>query len=216
VHLQCHIGLDTLAFAHAGATVTGLDFSPDAIAAASAIAKRAGLADRASFVCANVYDAATTLEPESFDVVYVSLGALCWLPSVARWAEQVRVLLAPGGRLYIHDVHPVCWALADESPVLEHTYFEQRDAHVDDSDHTYTDGDEPITHARHYEWNHSIGEIVTALIGEGLRLDELIEHDWHVVPRFPWLVPTGDGTYTTPPDMPRMPLTFTIVASRPA
>ena len=77
VHLQCHFGLDTLAWANAGARVTGLDFSPSAIEAAGDLARRTGLDQRARFVCANVYDAATTLSPTPFDIVYVSLGALC-------------------------------------------------------------------------------------------------------------------------------------------
>ncbi len=84
LHLQCHFGLDTLAWARAGATVTGLDFSPVAIDAARDIAQRAGLADRSTFVCASVYDAVDALQGDAFDIVYVSLGSLCWLPSVDR------------------------------------------------------------------------------------------------------------------------------------
>ena len=125
VHLQCHFGLDTLAWADAGARVTGLDFSPPAIQVAQDLAVQAGLDGRSSFVCANVYDAAETLAPETFDIVYVSLGALCWLPSVGRWADQVAALARPGGRLYLHDGHPLAWALADQTPTLEHTYFEE-------------------------------------------------------------------------------------------
>jgi SAM-dependent methyltransferase len=114
IHLQCHFGLDTLQFARAGAVVTGLDFAPSAIDAARDIARRAGLDDRATFVCANVYDAVDALESATFDIVYVSLGALTWLPSVDRWAETAAALVKPGGRLYLHDCHPLSWALDDE------------------------------------------------------------------------------------------------------
>ncbi|MHB1526895.1 MAG: class I SAM-dependent methyltransferase [Candidatus Dormibacteria bacterium] len=92
--MQCHIGLDTRAWARVGARVTGLDFSPAAITAAGEIAERAGLSDRAEFVRADVYDATDALGHATFEVVYVSLGALCWLPSVDRWAEQVGALVA--------------------------------------------------------------------------------------------------------------------------
>jgi 2-polyprenyl-3-methyl-5-hydroxy-6-metoxy-1,4-benzoquinol methylase len=98
LHLQCHIGLDTLAWARAGARVTGLDFSPAAIDAARDLARRSGLSDKAEFVCADVYEAASALGHATFDIVYVSLGALCWLPDVDRWAEQVGALVAPGRR----------------------------------------------------------------------------------------------------------------------
>jgi SAM-dependent methyltransferase len=215
LHLQCHFGLDTLTWARAGAQVTGLDFSPAAIDAARAIAERAGLADRAEFVCSDVYDAATALEHRSFDIVYVSLGALCWLPHVEPWAAQVGALVARGGRFFIHDVHPVAWALADESFMFEHTYFEEEQPFVDDSVATYTDADRPIEQHRSYEWNHSIGEIVTALIRHGLRVEWLVEHDWTVWPRWPWLVEVADGRWVPPPEMGRPPLTFSLLATRP-
>lgn len=214
VHLQCHFGLDTLAFADAGARVTGLDFSAAAIAQARSLAERAGLGDRARFVEADVLHAAAALSPERYDIVYVSLGALCWLPSVRRWAAQVAELLRPGGRLYLHDVHPLAWALADDDVRLEHSYFEESEPYIDDGDVTYTDGDARLTSARSYEWNHSIGEIVTAVLGEGLRVEALVEHDWTVWPRFPWLVETSAGRWEPPPDRPRLPLTFTLLADR--
>lgn len=215
LHLQCHFGLDTMAWARAGATVTGLDLSPVAIDTARDLAKRAGI-DSARFVCASVYDAVDALDHERFDIVYVSLGSLCWLPDVGAWAAQVGSLLSAGGRFYLHDVHPLAWALADDEPSLLHTYFEETDPFVDDSDETYTDSERPLTHTRSYEWNHSLGETVTALIRQGLRIDSLTEHDWTVWPRFPWLVETGHHHWTTPPDVARMPLTYTVLASRPA
>ncbi len=236
VHLQCHFGLDTLTFAVAGATVTGLDVSGAAVAEARAIAARAGLDDRARFVEGDVLDAAAVLrdagfELPAFDVVYVSLGALCWLPSVERWARQVGELLRPGGRLYLHDGHPLQWAMADDDTVVEHTYYEEAEPFVSDEAETYTDlgsdqtgadlpgsdlaGTAPaITNTVTYEWNHSIGEIVNAVIGAGLRIDRLDEHDWTVYRRFDWLEETEPHVWSLPADRPRFPLTFTLLATR--
>jgi SAM-dependent methyltransferase len=218
VHLQCHFGLDALQLARAGATVTGLDFSPAAVDAARDLAERCGLSDRATFVCADVFRAAEALHGQVYDVVYVSLGALTWLPSVARWAEQAAALVRPGGRLYLHDGHPLAWALDPEEPRLAVTFFEEAEPYVDDSGETYTDAETeaPIAHTRTYEWNHGLGEIVTALIDHGLRLDRLVEHDWTLFPAFPWLV-AGEqpGTWTSGAGMPRVPLSFTVLASRP-
>lgn len=216
VHLQCHFGLDTLSLAHAGARVTGLDFSGTAIAQARDLAERSGLADRARFVEGDVLEAASTLAPDTFDLVYVSLGALCWLPSAAHWAAQVRALLRPGGRLFLHDGHPLSWCLADEETVPEYTYFEEADPWVSDVEATYTDGADRIAHTRSYEWNHSIGDTVGALLAEGLRLDHLAEHDWTSFPRYPWLIETGDQRWETPPGRVRIPLSLTVVASLPA
>ena len=216
VHLQCHFGLDTLAFANAGSRVTGLDFSDAAIGEARSLADRAGLTDRARFVEADVLRAAEALSPERYDLVYVSLGALCWLPSVSQWAGQVAALLRPGGRLYLHEGHPLAWALADDDLRVQHSYFEEPEPHVDDVDVTYTDGDGRLENTRSYEWNHSIGEIVTAVLDHGLGVVTLVEHDWTGWPRFPWLVNASDDRWETPPDRPRVPLSFTLVAVRSA
>lgn len=214
VHLQCHFGLDTLAWADAGARVTGVDFSPAAIEVAEELAKRAGLADRSAFVCVDVYDAAQALAPRTFDVVYVSLGALCWLPSVGRWADQVAALARTGGRLYLHDGHPLAWSLAYDSLALEHSYFEEPEPYVDDSDSTYTDNDVALSNSRTYEWNHGVAEVVNALVDHGMRIDRLIEHDWTVHQRFPWLVETAPDQWSAPAGQPRLPLSFTVVATK--
>lgn len=214
VHLQCHFGQDTLAWARAGAVVTGLDFSPAAIAAARDLAERAGLAGRAAFVVADVQDAAAVLGRGGFDVVYVSLGALCWLPSVDRWAEQAAALLAPGGRLFLHDVHPVSWALSEDGERFEWTYFEEAEPYVDDSEETYTDASRPLANRRSYEWNHGLGEIVTAILGQGLQLLWLREHDWAPWQRFPWLEEDGAGHWAVPAGRPRIPLSFSLLAAR--
>jgi SAM-dependent methyltransferase len=216
VHLQCHFGLDTLAWADAGARVIGLDFSAQAIRAAQDLAVRAGLEDRSDFVCADVFDAAEVLAARTFDIVYVSLGALHWLPRIDRWADQVAALARPGGRLYLHEFHPFAWSLADDSPTVAYTYFEEPEPFADDSELTYTDADRPLANVRTYQWNHAIGEVVTALVDRGMRIDGLVEHDWTVNQQFPWLVQTGRRRWSVPDGHPRMPLTYTLVATRVA
>jgi SAM-dependent methyltransferase len=215
VHLQCHFGLDTLAWARVGARVAGLDFSPSAIAAATDLAARAGLADGSRFVCADVHDAVEAFAGERFDVVYVSLGALCWLPSAAAWAEQAAGLLRPGGRLFVHDVHPLSTALADDGERLEHGWYEAEQLTWTDA-YSYTDGGEALPETTSHEWNHGVGEVVTALLGEGLRLDHLEEHPWTSWPRFPWLEQDGDQRWRIPADRPQLPLSMTLLATRPA
>ena len=216
VHLQCHFGKDTLSWARAGARVVGLDLSPAAVDAARALAERAGLADRAEFVCAPVAEAADALGGRTFDIVYVSLGALCWLPQVDAWAEQVAALLRPGGRLFLHEVHPMSEALADDDLVVVHPWFEGATAYRDTSAGSYADlgATEALPGQPTYTWSHGLGEIVTALLGRGLRLDRLEEHDWTSFPRFPWLVEVGEEEFVTPPDRIRIPLSYTLVATR--
>lgn len=115
LHSQCHFGLDTLSVARQADHAVGLDFSEHAVANARKLAERAGLADRASFVHANVYDAGTVLEAESFDIIYASWGVTGWLPDLQGWASTLCALLKPGGRFYYAEGHPYAWTLEEPS-----------------------------------------------------------------------------------------------------
>ena len=187
VHLQCHIGTDTISLARLGADMTGLDFSPASIAQARRIAGLAGADVR--FVQAEVYGALTVLEPASFDLVYTGIGALGWLPDIARWAAVVAGLLRPGGRLFIREGHPMLWTLEDSRPdhlvVVEYPYFEREEPMVFDEGGTYVETDAVFTHNRTHEWNHGLGEVITALMTAGMDLTGLAEHDsvpWEALP----------------------------------
>ena len=210
VHLQCHFGMDTLQWARAGAHVTGVDFSEAAIVAASALAERAGLAERATFVLSEVAGAPAALG-RRYDVVYVSLGSLCWLPKIEEWADTVAALLAPGGTLLVHDVHPLAFSLADDGVSFAYSYFEEAEPVVNDEPSTYTDGGS-LTHVTTFEWNHSLGEIVTALATRGLTITHLTEHDWTHFRNFDDLVEGPRGIFRAPEGAVRRPLSFTLVA----
>jgi SAM-dependent methyltransferase len=217
VHLQCHIGTDTISLARLGATMTGLDFSPASLAQARRIAGLAGADIR--FVQAEVYDALTVLEPASFDLVYTGIGALCWLPDIARWAAVVAGLLRPGGRLFIREGHPMLWALEDGRPdhllVVEYPYFERAEPMVFDEGGTYVETDAVFTHNRTHEWNHGLGEIITALMTAGMDLTGLAEHDsvpWEALPG--QMERTGDGEWRLADRPWRLAHSYTLRAVR--
>jgi SAM-dependent methyltransferase len=187
VHLQCHIGTDTVSLTRLGARMTGLDFSPAALAEARQVAALAGSA--AGFVLGDVYQAADLLGQGQFDLVFTGIGALCWLPDIRRWAGVVGALLRPGGRLFLREGHPMLWALADPRPdgllVVEYPYFEREEPVVWDEGGTYVQTDATFTHNVTHEWNHGLGEIISALIGAGLELTAFTEHDsvpWEALP----------------------------------
>lgn len=175
LHLQCHVGLDTLCWARRGATVTGLDFSAPAVEVARRLATQIG-ADTARFVTADVYDAVPALDGQTFDIVYTGFGALCWLPDLTGWAQQAAALVAPGGFLYLAEFHPVADVLADDGRTVEGDYF-LRDPIVVDAPGTYAEPAAPINASLTVEWRHGIGEVVSALAGAGLQLEFLHEHD---------------------------------------
>ncbi|MGB9483187.1 MAG: class I SAM-dependent methyltransferase, partial [Candidatus Dormiibacterota bacterium] len=143
VHLQCHIGTDTISLARLGARMTGLDFSPAALREARRLAAATNL--DVDFVEADLYDAVTALGIGSFDLVYTGIGALCWLPDIENWAAVVSDLLVPGGRLFIRDTHPMLGSVGNPRPdgllVLEYPYCGVPEPLVETEGGTYVQTD---------------------------------------------------------------------------
>ena len=188
VHLQCHIGTDTVSLARLGANMTALDFSAPALEQGRKLAEAAGVS--IDFVESDLYGAPDALGRERFDLVYTGVGALCWLPDVRRWAEVVASLLRPGGRLFIREGHPVLWALADPLPdgaarARATRTSSRAEPLVWDEGGTYVETDQEFTQNVTHEWNHGIGEIITAVLEAGLELTAFEEHDsvpWNAFP----------------------------------
>ena len=232
LHLQCHFGADTLTLAQHGATVTGLDFSPPAIAAARSLAAELNLADRASFVEANIYDAEAAIgRPAAFDRVFVSWGALNWLPDIHDWARIVAGFLKPTGYLALAEAHPVMYvfddltATADGMPGWYAPYLARQPLHGDQQE-DYADPTALLKNHHTIEFLHPISDALTALIGAGLRIDRFQEHDSIVWLPFAKLVPRGaqqhGGTQQYGgaqqyvwPDRPWLPLSYSLRATKP-
>ncbi|MET9336407.1 class I SAM-dependent methyltransferase [Nonomuraea sp. NPDC003804] len=209
IHLQCHFGLDTMAWARLGAEVTGVDLSGKAVEAARAIAAECGI--EARFLEADVYDAAE-VAGDGYDIVYTGIGALVWLPDMVRWAQVVASLLKPGGFLYLAEFHPFGDILDfEDGSRVAFDYFDRR-PQVEDYPHTYT-GTEVLRNATSVQFAHGLGEIVTALAGAGMRVEFLHEHDFTLFPRFESLERHG-GLYRFPEGRPGVPLLYSLRAAR--
>ncbi|MFC5186406.1 class I SAM-dependent methyltransferase [Actinomadura harenae] len=209
-HLQCHFGLDTLSWARRGAKVAGLDFSAPAIEAARGIADETGLDAR--FVVSDVYDAPEALGA-TFDVVYTGIGALCWLPDVGRWAETVAAVLNPGGFLYLSEFHPFADILDEETgTTVAFDYFDRTPQEWNEPG-TYTDGDGTTRNNRSIEFLHGVGDVVSAIVAAGLRLEFLHEHDHTLFARYATLEKDGQR-YRLPEGRPRVPMMYSLRATR--
>lgn len=220
LHLQCHFGMDSLLIARLGASVTGLDFSPPAIVMARSLAAELGLADRARFVEANVYDALTALPAAGgFDRVFVSWGALCWLPDMVAWARIVAAFLEPGGYLALADAHPFAYvfdsanATPDGMPAWYVPYL-GRTASPENDARDYADPTARLRNSRTLQWLHPVSDILTALIEAGLRIDRYEEHDSVVWRMFENLARRGPDGYAWP-GKPWLPLSFSLRATKP-
>jgi len=217
VHLQCHIGTDTISLYRLGARVTGLDFSSASLAQARDLATRAHA--EVEFVESDVYAAPDVLDAGTFDLVYTGIGALCWLPDIRRWAGVVSALLRPGGRLFLREGHPMLWALDDERAdgvlAVDYPYFERPEPLVWEEPGTYVTTDTTFTHTVTHNWNHGLSEVVTALMDAGLELTMLEEHDsapWNALPGLTVRDEAGEWRLADRPW--RVPQTYTLQALR--
>lgn len=215
IHLQCHIGTDTISLARLGADMCGLDFSAASIAEARRLSQLAR--SNVGFHEADVYRAVEVVGASRFDLVFTGIGALCWLPSVGRWAEVVASLLAPGGRLFLREGHPVLWSLAAPlrggELVIDDAYFERAEPTVVEHPSTYVATDATFANNVTHQWNHGIGEVVTALLEQGLELTGLVEHDsvpWEALPGDMEQVGAGEWRLRDRPY--RLPHSYTLQA----
>jgi 2-polyprenyl-3-methyl-5-hydroxy-6-metoxy-1,4-benzoquinol methylase len=212
VHLQCHIGTDTVALARRGARTVGLDFSAPALAVAADLAERCGLT--IEWVESDVYDARSALAGRTFDVVYTGIGALGWLPDLGSWARVAAGLLRPNGVLYVTELHPMWVALGDDGRTIrEHAFdadFQLWDGDVQGS---YAAPDAVFEHTASWERLHTISDVLTAVLDAGLRIELFHEFDTTPSPT-PWLVRGDDGLYRFPDGMYRFPLSYSLRARR--
>ncbi|MCH4296015.1 class I SAM-dependent methyltransferase [Shewanella sp. 3B26] len=207
LHLQCHFGQDTLSWAREGAaSVTGLDLSPKAIAAATSIASELKLDDRANFVCGNVLDARALVQGE-FELVYSSYGVLCWLPDLTAWANTIASCLQPGGLFFLAEFHPIK-ALMDG-----YDYFHTGQADVE-QEGSYTENSREAENTM-VSWSHDLGEVVSALINAGLVIESLREYDFSPYDCFDNLVEEEPGRFRQRLEGKPLPLVFSIKASKP-
>ena len=210
LHLQCHFGLDTMSWARLGAKATGVDFSDAAIGQARALNEELGLGVR--FITSNIYDLPNVLE-ERFDIVFTSYGALNWLPDISGWARVVSNYLKPGGVFYIEEFHPFAavFETSEEGDMLPtYSYFHHEQ---------FFEGGEPsyagkeIIETPMYEWQHSLGEIVCALIDAGLRIEFLHEFPFTCYQALPVMERGNDGWWRLPKHNDSFPQIFSIRAT---
>lgn len=216
LHLQCHIGRDTLCLARRGADVTGLDFSNSALEVARRLSEETGL--RADFVQGRV-EQAPDLTPGPFDLVFTTWGTICWLPDMAVWAKIIAAVLVPGGELYFADAHPAFNVLEPSAGKLVATYDFQTPTDMPlhfSNETTYTSDPTIMTHQATREWIHSLSAVLGGLIDAGLSITMFREHEVLPWQALPIMVPASERLWRLPDGYPRIPLSYSLRARKAA
>ena len=228
LHLQCNSGQDSLSLAKRGAAVTGVDISDEAIAFARGLSAESGIPG--DFVRADVLDYLGETE-EAFDLVFSSYGFIGWLSNLDSWAHGIARVLAPGGRVVLMEFHSIAF-MFDEHLRLRWPYSTDGQA-IDDtegvSDYVARAG-EALLHGapvaapvdegwvnphRSVQFGWGIGDLLTALLGAGLRIDGVQEYGhsngWRP---FEGMVALPGRRWALPEGTPAFPLMFSVVAGR--
>jgi SAM-dependent methyltransferase len=203
LHLQCHFGLDSLSWARLGATVTGVDLSPAAIAQARMLSEQTGVA--AEFVCEDVYRFGESTAAR-YEVVFTSYGAVCWLPDIERWALAVASCLASGGVFYMVEFHPIV------DLITGYSYFHQEQPDVEEETaYTENAGSDVSTVV---VWSHPLGTVISALITAGIDIEHVHEFPFSPYDCFKDLVERDPGRFYLDHGGQDVPLVYSIKGTK--
>jgi len=211
LHLQCHIGLDTLSWGRKGANVVGVDFSSEAIKIANELAREISLQERVVFVESDIYDLQKRVY-KKFDIVFTSHGVLNWLPNLELWAQTINNFIRPGGLFYIVDIHPYAWIIDDSTFKIRNSYFGISNPEVWVSNGTYALNSSEIKNTTTYLWQHTLGDIISAIAKVGLKIEFVHEFPFCSYQMWPFLEKNKDGFWHMPEGFPVMPLLFSLKA----
>jgi len=209
LHLQCHFGMDSLSLSRMGADVIGVDLSDAAIEEARKLNSKLSL--KTKFVCCNVYDLKDHLAGE-FDIVYTSYGVIGWLPDLNLWADIISHFIKPGGFFYMAEFHPVVWMLDEDFKEVKY-YYHNQETIVMDAQGTYTDRYADIR-GKEYSWNHSIAEVLNALLSKKLQLEFFNEYSYSPYPCFRNIIQGNDGNWRVKGFEDKIPMVYSLKASK--
>jgi len=221
VHIQSHIGFDSVSMARRGARVTAVDLSPTALSRAREIAALAGVAIET--IQSDARDLPHSLDGR-FDIAYATIGALCWIDDLDRWMASAARTLRTGGYLVIVEMHPVICVFSERAPLTADFPYGGGAAVTWSGQGSYANPAADFTTSTE-EYSHSIADVMNAAIDAGLRVARLLEHDAMAFdPRGDFLYLEEDGQYRfrlgvgadgTPASAAALPIMYTLVAAKP-
>ena len=209
LHLMCHFGMDTLSWARLGAITTGVDLSDNSIKLAKKLSKE--IAVPSKFICSDIYELPNVLN-KKFDIIFASYGVLCWVSNIKKWARIINHFLKEGGMFYIVELHPFTNILSCDFEIY-YKYF-KKGPYIDDSSGTYTDWSAPVKGFT-YEWSYTMGDVINALIKEGLKIEFVHQFPFTMYDQFPGFMEKNEkGQYVLKNKKIQIPLLFSLKATK--
>lgn len=163
-HLSCNNGVELMSLKRLGAGYClGFDISDLAIEEAQ---KRA---DKYSIDCQFIRSDVLEITADhfgKFDLVYITVGALAWIPDKRKYFETAYNLLRPQGKIFIYEHHPFgdVFPYDDEyKGVLEAKYkYFNKEIYSDNQGIDYYGG-KTYESTRCYEFTYTISDLINIL-----------------------------------------------------
>lgn len=213
IHLQCNTGADSLLLAKTAEHVTGVDLVEENIFYANQLAKDLKVSN-INFLTSNILELSNVLN-DTYDVVFISEGAIGWLPDLDQWAKVIRSLLKDDGYLYLFDSHPFFLMLNEDKlarGILDVTYpYFDKTPDVDNTIGGYA-SEEKIGF-NNYFWLHTMGDIINSLTNAGLHINYLHEFQENFY-NSGGMTPTNQtGLYNLAFNESKFPMSFSLKAT---
>ncbi len=207
VQLACNNARELIFIKRAGAgRCVGFDISDAFVEQAERLVESSQSQLEIEVVRSSIYDIPPDYA-DGFDVACVTVGAIGWLPDLPGLFSKVAELLRPGGQLFIYELHPFLFVYDEDTtdpgdPRISRSYFRD-DPYVFHGGHDYVDP-EAIVESTGYWHQHTIGQIMTGLLGAGLTLE-----------RFEELAHANSSTHAEFAKQPnKLPLCYSLVARK--
>jgi len=192
-----------------GANAIGVDLSNVAIDEAKKLAIKTG--SDAQFIISDILELDQNHDHE-YDLIFSSYGTIGWLPDINKWAEIVCKFLKPGGKFVFAEFHPVVWMYDDDLKEITYNY-NQAEVIQEELDGTYAEKEAKIE-GEFMVWNHGLGEVINALLKQGLILKDFQEYDYSPYDCLTNMEKLGERRYQVKHWGNKVPLVYSLVMEK--
>lgn len=213
IHLQCNTGADTILLAKTATNVVGVDLVPDNVYYAKKLAKDLGITN-VDFMESDIMDFMEK-HNEKYDIVFVSEGAIGWLPDLKKWGQTIRHLLKDDGYFYVFDSHPFFLTfdtdkLSENITEIQYPYF-SKVPDVEDSIGGYAS--EPKSDVKAYFWMYTVSDLINSLTEAGLHINYFNEFKENFYDTGGMKSQGGNGLYNYDFNHEHIPISFSLKAT---
>lgn len=211
IHLQCNTGADTILLAKMGAHAVGVDLVPDNIMYAKKLAGDLGVTN-VEFIESDIMEFMSK-HNEKYDVVFVSEGAVGWLPELKKWGRTIRHLLKDDGFFYVFDSHPFFMMfntdkIAEGITEIQYPYF-GKTPDVEDSIGGYASEKKHGVAA--YFWMHTVADLINSLTEAGMHIEYFHEFPENFFDAGK-MTNLGNGLFNLDNNRDKFPMSFSMKA----